>query len=177
MNSEGVLLKAVDLLIQVLRALRGRPSVYVRILDDEIEQEEGGLRFEIENRRWTVTSLDPRIVVKYHTYHANGYRRELNSYYVREVDRRLEPFQPKILTASADKRPREYWLSWYRTYKFRPTSGLTTRVRVRHAGLDPLTLLQFVREYIRFRYLGKAVAGGPETLDDYKRMKRSRGPH
>src|SRR5262249_28117055 len=133
--NESVLLKSIDWLFQLLGALRGRPRIHIRIQEDKPDQEVGGLKFEIENRRWTVTSLDPKITVKYHYLDRDGHHVGYNAFYLRDAEqRRLDPFQPKILTASADRLSNQYWLSFFRTYTFRPVSGLKCRVRVRNVA-------------------------------------------
>src|SRR5437773_12409226 len=107
MNSDGVLLRLLDLFVQLLGAVRGRPLLRVRLLDDKADREvEGGLRFEIENRRRNITSLDPKIVVTYYWQDGKRWVRRRAIYYVRDLDRSLEPCRPKILTASIDELPR-----------------------------------------------------------------------
>ncbi len=177
MGNEGILYKLLDILLQLYGAARGRPRINVRIQEDDIKQEVGGLRFEIENRRWTVTSLDPKIVVSYRYVEGDKLRQGHNLYFVREVDRRLDPFQPKLLSASADERSTHYWLGVFRTYTFKPTSGLKTRVRVRSILLETLSLPQFYWELAWLRWFKKFHADGPENMEDYKRTKRARGPH
>jgi hypothetical protein len=177
MAESSLALKIVDILLQVLAALRGRPRVFVRILEEDIKKEVGGLRFEIENRRTIVTSLDPEIRVTYYWGDGDSLRRGRNKYFVREVDRSLQPHVPKILSASADDRSTQYWLSVFRTYSFRPTSGLRTRLRVRDTLLDTLSRHRFYWELIRLRILGRFKSDDGETFDDYRRKQRSRGPH
>jgi hypothetical protein len=177
MTDHTVPIKLLDLLVQLLGAVRGRPLLHVRLLQDDPRIEVGGLRFEIENRRQIVTSLAPQIVVRYHWCDDSGFHRGREIFHVRELDRTLPPHQPKIMNASADRRPKHYLFGWYRTYRFRPTSGMTTRLRIRNTLLETLPLWKFVWEFFRFRLLGKAEAGGPETYDDYKRQQRAKGPH
>ena len=178
MTNEGLAIKLIDWFWQLLGALRGRPRIHVQIQEDKPDQEVGGLRFEIENRRWTVTSLDRKITLRYHYQDKTGTHVAHNAYYVRDEDRRLEPFRPRILTASVDRRSNQWWLSFFRTYTFRPTSGLKCRVRVRHlADLENLSFLRSVWEYAQYRWSGKFRAEGPENYGDYQREKRARGPH
>jgi len=179
MNSDGVLLSLFDFFVQLLGIARGRPLLHVRILEDKADREVvGGLRFEIENRRRNITSLDPKIVVTYHWQDGQRWSRGRSVYYVRDLDRTLEPCRPKILSASIDELPKNYWLSWFRTYKFRPTSGITTRVRIRNTLLDPLSLPRFLTELVLLRWFNKVVdPGGAGSYGEWQRKKRARGPH
>lgn len=179
MNTDGLLLRLLDYLLQLYGVVRGRPLLHVRILEDKTKDEiPGGLRFEIENRRRNITSLDPKIVVTYHWLDDHGWHRGRAVYFVRDIDRTLEPFRPKILSATIDEMPRPYWLSWFRTYKFRPTSGITTRIYIRNLLLDPLSRFRFYYEFVRLRIFGMKIdPGGAESYSEWERKRRARGPH
>ncbi len=179
MSNDGILLRLFDLLVQLLGVVRGRPLLYVRIQDEKCDQQVvGGLRFEIENRRRNITSLDHTIFVTYHWSDGKRWSRGKVVYRVREMDRSLDPFRPKILNASIDELPKHYFLSWFRTYKFRPTSGVTTRVRVRNVLLDQISLPRFMWELIQLRWFGRVVeAGGAGSYSEWQQKKRARGPH
>jgi len=174
----GLLLKVIDLLAQLMSLARGRPRLHVRILEDNPEREIGALRFEVENRRLNPTSLDPEITITYYSPNPVGQVRKQDAvFYLREEHRRLEPFQPRILNASADKRPACYLFSWYRTYRFRPTAGPTSKVRVRNCMLQPLGGLRFAYELAGLLVFKRTERGGPSNIDDYRRMIRAQGPH
>lgn len=179
MGNGGISLRLLDYLVQLLGIIRDRPLLHVRILADKSHEDHvGGLRFEIENRRRNPTSLDPEIVVTYHSNDGERWSRGRCKYYVRELDRGLVPFVPKILTASIDTLPRDYWLSWFRTYRFRPTSGVTNRLRVRNTLLDQLSFWRFVYEFVMLRVMGRVIdAGGAGSYEEWQRKKRARGPH
>jgi len=178
MTGDSVLLRLLDRMFQLWGLVRGRPLLHVRILEDKSDQEVGGLRFEVENRRRNVTSLDPSILVTYHWPGRDGWQRRKMWFRVRDLDRQLDPFKPKVLSASADELSNHYWLSWFRTYRFRPTSGVTTRVRLRNTLLDPISAPRFAWEFLRLRVLNKPIeAGGAESYSEWQRKKRARGPH
>jgi len=163
-----------DLLIGIVKWLWRRPTLRVRISRDDPDDKIGGLVFEVENVRDTVTSLEPTIHVSFLTP-----RRKYGSavFDVREIDRELPPYKAKQFSASARQLPAIYSVTWFRTYVFRPTRGFKACVRVRNTFLQPMTQIRFWIERTRFRLTGRVHDLGPFTLDEYETLKRSQGPH
>lgn len=171
-------MKILEFIWGFIRWLAGRPRLAVRVIEDNVEEEAaGGLQFEVENRSSAVTSLEPLVKCTFYYLSKLHIRKGKNRYYVRESERRLEPFKPTVLTATPHNCPHAYNFSWFRTYVFRPTRGFRTKVRVRNALLEPLSRVQFIIEFLPFRFLGRVRAEGPMSIDDYEKMRRSRGPH
>lgn len=169
--------RILDLLIRVIEWVIRRPSLYVRILDNKRQEEIAGLRFEVENRSATPTSLLPEIRASF-LYPSKGkYVSGATKFYVSELDRRLDPYKPWILSATPQELPPGYGFSWFLKFKFRPSLGVLRKVYLRNAYLEPIGLLQFVLEKMRFRLTGKVRGDGPITQEEYDRMKRSQGPH
>ena len=100
-----------------------------------------------------------------------------NRYFVRDAQRRLEPFKPTIMNATPEFRRDHYGFSWFRTYKFRPTGGWARKVRIRNALLEPVGLPLFLTELAKFRLRGEVRPDPHSTMDDLDRLKRSQGPH
>ena len=167
----GILLRLFDWLFG---CLRGRPKLSVRISEDDPEKEKGGLRFEVENRSHTSTSLAPRVEVKFLTY--KGMPAQM-IFDVRELNRHLPPFQPKLFSASAHAIQPDRFHGWFRTYTFRPTRGRVSRVRIRNALLEEVGLLRFVIEKLRFKFSGQVRVKASMTIDEYRARKRAQGPH
>jgi hypothetical protein len=167
----------LNLLLQLLAWVSGRPLLAVRIIDDDSDRDVGGLQFEIENRSKNAVSLQPQI--KFTCWHlVNGsYRKASTTYDVRELDRTLPPFTPKLLTASSRQYPAKFLFSWFRTYKFIPTRGPSTKVRIRNALMEPLSLWQCFIEEVKFRTKGEVTDSGPLNMREHEVKKRSRGPH
>lgn len=160
-----------------VRWLVGRPRLAIRILEDDIDKDVGGLVFEVENRSNSVTSLSP--IVRSSFYHPRKGRmvKGRNRYAVRDADRQLEPYKARILAATRGTRLAAHGFSWFCTYVFTPARGWRTKIRVRNTLLEPLSLWRFWCEWIHFRLLGQVKHDGPTSIDDYKRMKRFQGPH
>ena len=149
----------------------------IRIVEDDPDQEEGGLKFEVENASPTPTSLSPVITSKF-LYPSKGcYRSGSATFDLRELDRQLPPFTPKMFSASGRQLPPGYGHAWFRVYRFRPRHGVPRRVRIRNAMLEPLSALRFWFELWRFRLFGRVVKSASRTLNEYKVIKRSQGPH
>jgi hypothetical protein len=157
--------------------LNGRPVLKIRIVEDNPAQQVGGLVFEVENASPTATSLVP-IVRSRSWFPRNGrYRKGETVYDVRELDRKLPPFQPQMFSASAQSLPSGYGHSWFRTYEFQPRRGPRTRVRIRNAKLEPLGIVRFTFELWRFRLSGRVQKATPGTIADWQARRRSKGPH
>ena len=167
----------VEILGNVLRWLTRRPRLAVRIIEDNIGEGKGDLRFEIENRSGIVTSLLPKIKCKYYYVSKMKIRKGHNRYFVREAERRLDPFSPIVLHATVEHRPAFYNFSWFRTYVFSPARGLKTKVRIRNALLEPVRFPRFMVELARFRFMGNVPADPHSSIDDLERLQRSQGPH
>jgi len=153
------------------------PKVSIRIQEDKHEQEVGGLRFEIVNTRGTITSLAPKIKVKYRYQEDRRWRVNHIYYYVVELERQLLPHHPRILTASADRRLPQYENSWYRTYIFRPTGGIGAKVRTIGVYRDSKSRTRFFCQYAMHRWFDKVPMDDIADYGDWKRKKRARGPH
>jgi hypothetical protein len=82
----------LELCGQILGWLLGRPTLRVRLIEDHPDAEEGGLRFEVENRRDKVTSLDPVIVATFLTIERVRSRTVFD---VRELERWPHPFRQR----------------------------------------------------------------------------------
>ncbi len=154
-----------------------RPFLKIRVIDDDPDKEEGGLKFEAENASPTPTSLAPRVTARFLYPRKGRYRRGMATFDLRDLDRELPPFKPRIFTASARELPPGYGHAWFRAYRFRPRRGVPRRVRIRNAMLEPLSPLRFWFELWRFRLLGRVVKSGPMTLSRWEAIKRSQGPH
>jgi hypothetical protein len=167
----------LNVLIKILAWASGRPLLVVRIIEDDQDRDVGGLRFEIENQSKNAVSLQPHIKSTCWHFVDGSYRKASTVYDVRELDRTLPPFTPKLLSASSRYYPANFMFSWYRTYKFKPTRGPTTVVRIRNALLEPLSFWQYVKETINFRTRGEVTDSGSLNIREHEIKKRSRGPH
>jgi hypothetical protein len=110
--------------------------------------------FEVENIGGRPTSLKKDVI--FTGYAPVGRRERLTSRLeIRDhTSRTLQPCQPKVITAAADKVPASYVFTWYRTYTFQPTRGRRRRVRTRSASVEHLGVLPFYIELLRFRLYG-----------------------
>lgn len=167
----------IDWIVRFLAWVSRRPFLNVRIMKDEPDREEGGLKFEAENASPTPTSLYP-VVEAWFLYPQKGrYRPGAATFDLREVDRELPPFKARLFTASARQLPGGYGHAWFRVYRFHPRRGVARRVRIRNAMLEPLSPFRFWFELWRFRLLGRVKNSEPMTLSDYEALRRSQGPH
>jgi len=105
-----------------------RPKLKICISEDEPNREEGGLIFEVENQSNTSTSLITTIDVSFVTVKRQPAKMKFD---VRELDRSLQPFTAKVLSASAREIQPERGHGWFRTYTFRPSKGPATMVRLK----------------------------------------------
>jgi hypothetical protein len=153
------------------------PRLAVRVLEDSPDKPLGNLRFEVENRSASITSLAPIVRCRFFFPVKGRMVKGRADYHVREVERQLQPYRPQIFEATPDALPSAYQFSWFRTYVFTPTRGLATKVRVRNCFLEPLSMARFIYEWLLFRVCGTVKDYGPMSIDDYARMKRSQGPH
>lgn len=154
--------------------LVGRPKLKIRIIEDDPEKEEGGLRFEVENQSRVASSLSPHVTVRFLTY--KGKSSQMN-FDVRELDRHLAPFEPKLFSASARSVQPERFHGWFRVYTFHPTKGRTARVRIRNASLEEIGAVRFLKEKLWFKLSSNVNVNGSMTIDEYKARQRARGPH
>ncbi len=169
--------EGLNIALDLGRWALGRPSLAVRVLADDAERDSGCLRFEVENRSGSVTSLHPEIDGRYFYPSKLRLARGRNRYFVRELDRRLEPFSPVILTATPEFVREHYSFSWYRTYVFRPTRGRTRKVFVRNALLEPLGRVRYTMELLRLRTTGYVRPDPHSSIDALHRLQRGQGPH
>lgn len=154
-----------------------RPLLRVRIVEDHRDGRVGGLVFEVENASPTISSLTPIVRSTFWSPRRARYHRGHAIYDVREVDRELPPFRAKLLSASARSLPPGYGFSWFRVYEFQPRRGPCTRVRIRNANLQPLSVVRFRLELWRFRLTGRVREMTPATLAELEAEERSRRPH
>ena len=114
------------------RWLTLRPRLAIRILADDVEKDTSGLVFEIENRSHSVTSLRPTIKSCFYnvSWESDSGRivKGKMRYAVRELDRRLEPFKARTLTATPEKSLDAHIFSWFRTYTFAPKTKPATLI-------------------------------------------------
>jgi len=167
----------ISLLVDLLRYLGGRPSLRARVFQEKDSEAVGGLRFELENVGNRPTSLDPIISVSYWVPQRDGLKRKTATYAVREVDRKLPPFKAKGFSASSQGLHPNYGFSWFRTFTVRTTTGHWTRVHVRHALLDPLSVSRFLWELGLYRVFGLLEDSGSINVDDFEAQRRRQGPH
>ena len=164
-------------LVDFLKWIAFRPKLSVRIIRDDVGAGKDGLEFEVENQSGTVTSLRPEIRCRFYYLSKLRITKGKNRYFVRESDRHLEPFRPTILHATPEFDFEFQDFSWFRTYKFLPSSGAGTKVRIRNALLEPIGLFRYLWEWVPFRLKGKVRADPHESIDDLERLRRSQGPH
>jgi len=154
--------------------IRPLQKLKVRIIEDNPEIDEGGLEFEVENQSKTETSLSPNVKASFLT--CKGKSMVMN-FDVRELDRHLPPFEPKLFSASARSLQTERFNGWFRVYKFQPTKGKAIRVRIRNAGLEEIGVVLFFMQKTWFKLFGHVNVKGSTSNDEYRASKRARGPH
>ena len=164
----------VEVIGKGLGWLINRPTLRVRIREDEPDRELGGLVFEVENVSDKTTSLNPTVTTSYLSI-----KRERRTviFDVREGDRNLAPFTPKQLTASARETQAGRGHSWFRTYTFVPTRGRNCRVRIKNASLEPIGSWRFWVDSFWFRATGRVDGKTSMTMAEFNAQRRSRGPH
>lgn len=152
-----------------------RPTLRVRISADSVEEEVGGLKFEVTNDSNKTTSLNPS--VKAHFLTIKRANRSV-VFDVREQDRGLPPFSSKHFSASARKSQPERHHAWFRMYAFSPTKGRACRVRVRNASLEQIWFFRFWAERLWFQATGRLFGiTSSMTIDEYRAQQRAKGPH
>lgn len=167
--------KTLTGLWKILTWFFSRPTLEVRISEDNIDQEIGGLKFEVENISRKTTSLRPTISASYLTVDRKG---ESVVFDVRQENRNLPPFTAKSFSASAREPKPNRENAWFRVYKFSPTKGRTKRVRIRNASLDKTGFFRFLTEKLLFKVTGRLFyVKTSMTMDEHRAQKRSRGPH
>lgn len=165
----------LECLLKFLTWFWSRPTLRVRISEDDVDAEVGGLKFEVENVSDKATSLCPTVKA-----HFLSIKQEPGTvvFDVRELDRGLPPFTPKQFSASAREVQPQRCFSWFRVYTFSPTKGRVCRVRVRHASLEPIGRFRFWAERMWFQMTGQVFGVKTSmTLEEYQRKQRSKGPH
>lgn len=154
-----------------------KPVLRIRISKDDPELNAGNLEFEVENASQTLTSLEPIVRSSFFSPRRKGWQKGHGCYDLRELDRQLPPYQPKIFTASSRGLPQNYISSWFRVYTFRTTSGEVKRIRIRNILLEPIGFLRFHFERFRFKLTGNLEDQGAMNVEEYAARKRSQGPH
>jgi len=172
-----VLKIVLDILLKVWTWVRQHPSLSIRIMEDNPSHAPGNLRFEIENRSDTETSLVPLIQSTYWYPKQGKYFKGRALYDVRDLDRHLPPFKPRIMSATARELPDGYLFSWFRKYTFRPTRGHKATICVRNVLLEPLGCFRCIFEETKFRITRKGKQYKSISVDQYDQLKRSQGPH
>jgi hypothetical protein len=141
--------------------IRNRPRIYARILEvrSPIAYRQL-LKFEIENRGLTPTSLTPKIMAT--GYDSNGMKRrfefdlEAKEIYGQEAqDRVLPPSAPKTFSAIAWDKEEVYGYVFLRTFKFIPTKGKALKIRVRMLEREPLPFFRFGFDFMLYKFFGK----------------------
>jgi len=167
----------LDVFLKLLLWVSNRPLIVVRIIENDHRLEIGGLQFEIENQSKSPVSLQPHIKSTYWHLFNGGYIKSSTIYDVRDLDRTLPPFTPKLLSASRRHEQKDIIAPWFLTFKFTPSRGPSTVVRIRNSLLEPMNLWQYLKEIIKFRTKGKVTDTGPLNSRDYDIKKHSQGPH
>jgi hypothetical protein len=162
-----------DACAYIIGWLLARPTLRVRLIADDPEQEVGGLQVEVENRRDKATSLDPTVRATFLT--VKRQHREVN-FDVRELDRNLPPFTPKLFSASARERQPERFDSWFRVYRFSPSRGRVCKLRIKNASLEPMNLVAYWAQRLAFRFFIFGLKTST-TPAEYRASERARGPH
>ncbi len=164
----------LNLIYHIFSWVLNRPNLAIRIIEDNPEKEEGGLEFEIENRSKNPTSLSPQISVTFLTLERKTEKMDFD---VRELDRHLPQYEPKILSASARFAQPERFNGWFRVYSFRPTKGRTANVRIRNALFEEIGILRFLKEKTWYKLTGDVNVKDSTSVDEYRASQRTRGPH
>ncbi len=154
-----------------------KPILRIRISKDDPEEKFGNLEFEVENASQTLTSLVPIVESSFLFPRGIKFRKGHGYYDIRELDRQLPSYQPKIFSASSRGFPQNYTISWFRVYIFRTTTGVVKRVRIRNVLLEQIGFFRFHYERIRFKLRGTLKEYGPMNVEEYEVRKRSQGPH
>ena len=108
----------LNILLKLLSWARGRPFISIRIIEDDPDKGIGHLQFEVENQSKSAVSLKPHLKVTFWHPVKGKYVKSSTFYDIRELDRTLPPFTPKLLSATARKLPQGFGFSWFRTYNF-----------------------------------------------------------
>jgi len=161
-------------LFRVVAWLWSRPTLRARISEDNPNEEVGGLKFEIENVSDNATSLDPSINVTFVTVKRH---RGSAVFDVRDLDRNLPPFTPKLFSASAREVQPQRGHAWFRVYMFLPRKGRACRVRIRNASLEQIGFFRFWVERVWFQMTGRVGGKTSMTIDEYHAQQRAKGPH
>lgn len=173
----GSFLKIINRFVQWCLSKPPKPVLRIRISKDDPETEVGNLEFEVENISQTLTSLAPIGKSSFLLPKGEKFRKGHGFYDIRELDRQLPSYQPKIFTASSRGLPQNYIFSWFRVYTFRTTTGVAKRVRIRNVLLEPIGFFRFYYERLRFKLTGTLKDYGPMNVEEYEIRKRSQGPH
>ncbi|MGH9553686.1 MAG: hypothetical protein ACRD3W_30175 [Terriglobales bacterium] len=163
-----------NLIAHIVGWILARPAIRVRLIADDTDVEVGGLRFEVENQRDKPTSLEPQITATYLTVKRQP---GFVTFDVRELDRGLPPFAPKLFSASASEYQPGRFHSWFRVYRFASTRGRICRVRIKNASLEPMGLPKFWFQRVAFTFSLIIGAKTSMTIDEYHAKERARGPH
>lgn len=143
----------------VVRWWRNRPRIYVRIIEERLPLAYRQLlKFEIENRGPTPTSLNRKVIVT--GYDPKGVKRrfefdlEAKEIYGQEPqDRALPPSVPKKLSAIAEDIDGVYGYIYFKTFRFVPTTGKVLKVRMQYR--DRLSSFRFCLSLMVYRVFKK----------------------
>lgn len=135
--------------------IRNRSRVVVWLIEERLSVSGSNarpdIRFEAESFGREPTSLlRPVHLVAY-----TPKRVKLRfAYHIRENDRSLRAYSPKIF--AADTEPDEILpLLWFKKYTFSPTRGMKRRLYIRTAAGDVISCTRYLRELVAFRLWGK----------------------
>ncbi len=176
-NILGWLLKIIKSFVQWCLSKPSKPVLRIRISKDDPDLKLGNLEFEVENASPTLTSLMPIVESSFLFPKGIKWQKGRGYYDIRELDRQLPPYQPKILSASSRGYPQNYSISWFRIYTFRTTTGEKKRIRIRNILLEQIGFFRFYFELLRFKLTRTFKNYGPMNVDEYEIRKRSQGPH
>jgi hypothetical protein len=173
----GWLLRIINRFGQWCLSKPPKPILLIRISKDDPDLNVGNLEFEVENASQTLTSLRPIVESSFLFRQRKKFRKGHGYYDVRELDRQLPPYQPKIFSAVSRGLPQNYIFSWFRVYTFRTTTGVAKRVRIRNVLLEQIGFFRFHYERLRFKLTGTLKEYGAMNVEEYEVRKRSQSPH
>jgi len=173
----GRLLRIINRFVQWPRSKPPKSVIRIRISKDDPDLRAGNLEFEVENTSQTLTSLMPIVESSFLIRKGKTLIKGHGYYDVRELDRQLPPYQPKIFSVSSRGFPQNYIFSWFRVYTFRTTTGAKKRIRVRNVLLEQIGFFPFHYERLRFKLTGTVKEYGAMNVEEYEIRKRSQGPH
>ena len=143
----------------IVRWWWNRPRIYVRIIEERSPLAYRQLlKFEIENRGPTPTSLNPKVIVS--GYDPKGIKRRFEFdlgaeeiYKSEPQDRALPPSVPKKLSAIAEDIESVYGYIIFKIFRFVPTKGKAFKIRMRYR--DHSSFIRFCLSLIVYKVFNK----------------------